>query len=204
MIKCIGLSICAVITRNASVKQGKDNQEFVSFGISYPVSGRNGEAKNLDISVSVNGGKDTASVYSTGRRVNVTGTLSIVKRNGKIYFNLRADDKGIVLVKSTEADKLEGTMSFRGKIGKKGVEDKTDKKGEPFKVFSAFSTDKDGDKPEFTWVRFLYFNPKEGEDFLQADTYIEASGDLQLEIFKEEVALACRLAEVKPWILEKN
>lgn len=203
MIKCIGLSICAVITRSASVKQGKENQQFVSFGITYPVSGRNGETKNLDISVSVDGGKDVASVYTTGRRVKITGTLSVAKRNGKTFFNLRADS-GIELVKSTEADKLEGTLSFRGKIGKKGVEAKKDKKEETFKVFSAFSSDKDGDKHEFTWVRFLYFNPKEGEDFLQADTYIEASGDLQLEIFKDEIALACRLSEVKPWVLNKN
>lgn len=202
MIRC-ELSACAVITRSASVKSGKDNNQFVSFGITYPIEGRNGEKKKLEVSVTVDGGKDVAAVYTTGRRVNILGNLMIVKRNGKVFFNLRADG-GVELTKSTEPDKFEGTMTFRGKIGKKGVEEKSDKKGEPFKVFSAFSTDKDGDKAEFTWVRFLYFNPKDGEDFLQANTYIEAKGELQLGVYKDEVSLDCRLSEVSPWELNKN
>lgn len=202
MIKCESTA-CAVITRSASVKAGKEDTQFVSFGITVPVVGRNGEKKNLEVSVTVDGGKDVAAVYTNGRRVNILGNLNIVKRNGKVFFNLRADG-GVELTKSTEPDKFEGTLLFRGKIGKKGIGEKEDKKGEKFKVFSAFSTDKDGDKAEFTWVRFLYFNPKDGEDFLQAGAYIEAKGELQLGVFKDEVTLDCRLADVAPWELNKK
>ena len=81
---------------------------------------------------------------------------------------------------------------------------KFNKNNDTYKAFSAFSTDKDGDKAEFTWIRFLYFNPKDDEDFLKADAYIEAKGDLQLGVFKDEISMDCRISEVKPWVLEKK
>lgn len=202
MIRC-ELTACAVITRSASVKAGKDDTQFVSFGITYPVVGRNGEKKNLEVSVTVDGGKDVAAIYTNGRRVNILGILNIVKRNGKVFFNLRADG-GVELTKSTDPDKFEGKMEFKGKIGKKGIDEKKDKKDNVFKSFSAFSSDRDGDKTEFTWVRFLYFNPKEGEDFLQPNAYIQAKGELQLGVFKDEISLDCRLEEVSPWELKKS
>ena len=202
MIRC-ELTACAVITRSASVKAGKDDTQFVSFGITYPVVGRNGEKKNLEVGVTVDGGKDVAAIYTNGRRVNILGMLNIVKRNGKVFFNLRADG-GVELTKSTDPDKFEGKMEFKGKIGKKGVDENKDKKDNVFKSFSAFSSDRDGDKTEFTWVRFLYFNPKEGEDFLQANAYIQAKGELQLGVFKDEISLDCRLEEVSPWELKKS
>ena len=202
MIRC-ELTACAVITRSASVKAGKDDAQFVSFGITVPVVGRNGEKKNLEVGVTVDGGKDVAAVYTNGRRVNILGILNIVKRNGKVFFNLRADG-GVELTKSTDPDKFEGKMEFKGKIGKKGVDEKKDKKDNVFKSFSAFSSDRDGDKTEFTWVRFLYFNPKEGEDFLQPNAYIQAKGELQLGVFKDEISLDCRLEEVSPWEFKKS
>lgn len=202
MIRC-ELTACAVITRSASVKAGKEDTQFVSFGITYPVVGRNGEKKNLEVGVTVDGGKDVAAIYTNGRRVNILGILNIVKRNGKVFFNLRADG-GVELTKSTDPDKFEGKMEFKGKIGKKGIDEKKDKKDNIFKSFSAFSSDRDGDKTEFTWVRFLYFNPKEGEDFLQPNAYIQAKGELQLGVFKDEISLDCRLEEVSPWELKKS
>ena len=93
-------------------------------------------------------------------------------------------------------------MNFRGKISKKGVEAKIDKHGTSFKAFSAFSTDKDGDNVEFTWVRFLCFNLND-EDFLKANVYIEAKGDLQLGVYKDEISLDCLLREVSPWKIDK-
>lgn len=202
MIRC-ELTACAVITRSASVKAGKDDTQFVSFGITYPVVGRNGEKKNLEVGVTVDGGKDVAAIYTNGRRVNILGILNIVKRNGKVFFNLRADG-GVELTKSTDPDKFEGKMEFKGKIGKKGIDEKKDKKDNVFKSFSAFSSDRDGDKTEFTWVRFLYFNPKDGEYFLQPNAYIQAKGELQLGVFKDEISLDCRLEEVSPWELKKS
>ena len=201
MIKC-NVTICAAISRAASVKNGKDGNSFLTFSVKLPVEGRDGSKKDLEISVSLDGDKSKASVFSQNRRVNVVGTLMVRKKNGKTYFNLRADSAELA---NSKADNLiEGTMEFRGKIGKKGVEDKTDKKSNAYKAFSAFSSDKDGDKVEFQWVRFLYFNPKDGEDFLQANTYVEVKGDLQLGVYKDEISIDCRVSEVAPWELENK
>lgn len=200
MIKC-NVSACAAINRAASVKNVKDNS-FLTFGIKIPVEGRDGSKKDLEISVSIDGDKSKASVYAVGRRLNISGTMTVRKKGGKTYFNLRADSAELANSKSENF--IEGTMEFRGKIGKKGVEVKTDKKEKTYKAFSAFSSDKDGDNVEFTWVRFLYFNPKDGEDFLQANTYVECKGDLQLGVYKDEISLDCRVSEVAPWELEKK
>jgi len=200
MIKC-NVSACAAINRAASVKNVKDNS-FLTFGITIPVEGRDGSKKDLEVSVSIDGDKSKASVYAVGRRLNISGTMTVRKKGGKTYFNLRADSAELANSKSENF--IEGTMEFRGKIGKKGVEVKTDKKEKTYKAFSAFSSDKDGDNVEFTWVRFLYFNPKDGEDFLQANTYVECKGDLQLGVYKDEISLDCRVSEVAPWELEKK
>lgn len=201
MIKC-DLNVGAVICRAASVKEGKDGNSFLSFNVKLPIEGRDGSSKDMEISVSADGDKSKVSIYAAGRRVNLTGSLIVRKKGGKIYYNLRADS--VSIANSKDADRIEGTMEFKGKIGKKGVDVKTDKKNNTYKAFSAFSTDKDGDKAEFTWVRFLYFNPKDDEDFLKADAYIEANGELQLGVFKDEISLDCRVSDVKPWVLERK
>ena len=64
--------------------------------------------------------------------------------------------------------------------------------------------DKTKDKPEFTWVSFLYFDPKDGEDFLKPGNYIDAKGTLQLGVFNDAITLDCVVSEVKPWILNKQ
>lgn len=201
MIKC-NVSICAVISRAASVKVGKDNNSFLTFSVKLPLEGRDGSKKDLEVSVSLDGDKSKASVFSAGRCVKADGVLHIRKKGGKTYFNLRAGN--VELANSKSESLIEGTMEFRGKTGKKAVEEKSDKKGNPYKVFSAFSSDKDGENMEYTWVRFLYFNPKEGEDFLQPSTYVTVKGDLQLSVYKDEVSLDCRVSEVSRWELEKK
>ena len=202
MIKC-EVSVCAAISRNASVKKDKDDNSFVSFGVKVPVVGRNKEKLNLDISVTTDGGKEIAAIYTTGRRVEIEGMMTIRKKDGKLYLNLRTTNEDLKLGKSTYGDKLEGTLMFRGKIGKNGVDSREDKYGHVYKTFSAFSLDKNGDKNDFTWVRFLYFDPKEGEDFLQAGSYIEGKGELQVGVYKNELSLDCRLQEVSHWEMNK-
>ena len=201
MIKC-DLNVCAVISHAASVKEGKEGKTFLSFSVKLPLEGRDGSKKDLEMSVSLDGDKSKAFSFSAGKRVSLVGTLFVRKKGGKTYFNYRADRAETV--NSKEENRLEGTLTFRGKIGKNGVEVKKDKNDETYKVFSAFSTDKDGDKAEFTWVRFLYFNPKDGENFLQANAYVDVKGDFQVDVYKNEVSLQCRVSDVAPWVYEKK
>lgn len=204
MIKC-DVNVCGVVSRNAAVKKDNDGKEFFVFGLQIPVKNRQGDEAKLEISVSNDGGKAKAAIFTTGKRVAVSGTMTVLKRKGKIYYNLRSEGDA-ELTSSKAEDNIDGTMTFRGKIGgKKGVEIRTDKNDKEYKVFAAFSSDKqqDGD-PEFTWVNFLYFNPKDGEDFLQANAYIEAKGRLELSVFKGDVTMECHVQEVKRWELEKK
>lgn len=201
MIKC-NVVVCGTISYTAVVKTANDGKCFLSFSVKVPISGRDNAKKDLVIGVSLDGDKSNAPVYSSGRKVTLTGVMNIIKKDGKTYYNLRADSAE--LANSKTEDKIEGTILFRGKVGKSGIEEKTDKNGKTFKVFSAFSTDKDGDKADFTWVRFLHFSPKDEEDFLQPSAYIECSGELQLGVFKDNISLDCRVRELSKWELIKQ
>ena len=200
MIKS-NLKVCAVINRAASVKKDKKGASYLSYGVQLPVSGKNGESQTLVINVMMAPRKGSVSDLTVGRRVALEGEMTIHKHGGKLCCYLRPESVELV---ENGSDSIEGTLEFRGKLGKKEVELKEDKNGNIYMVFSAFSTDKTKDKPEFTWVSFLYFDPKDGEDFLKPGTYIDAKGTLQLGVYHDAVTLDCLVDEVKPWILNKQ
>ena len=205
MIKC-DVTLCAVIDRQAQVKQGKDGQSFISFGVKVRIEGRDGVQSDLSVSVSVDGDKGKASVYTTGRRVQVKGILSPRKKGDSIYFNLRAT--AVDLVKSTEPDSIEGEMHFQGKIGKDrngkpAVDNRTDKKGNPFQTFSAYSSEKEGDNREYLWVRFLNFSPN-NESFVKAEAFVVVRGLLQLGVYNGKLDIGCRVKEIQPWTIQNN
>ena len=200
MIKS-NLKVCATINRAASVKKDKKGASYLSYGVQLPVNGKNGESQTLVINVMMAPSKGSVSDLTVGRRVALEGEMAIHKHGGKLSCYLRPERVELV---ENGSDSIEGTLEFRGKLGKKDVELKEDKNGNIYMVFSAFSTDKTKDKPEFTWVSFLYFDPKDGEDFLKPGTYIDAKGTLQLGVYHDAVTLDCLVDEVKPWILNKQ
>ena len=200
MIKS-NLKVCATINRAASVKKDKKGASYLSYGVQLPVSGKNGESQTLVINVMMAPSKGSVSDLTVGRRVALEGEMAIHKHGGKLSCYLRPERVELV---ENGSDSIEGTLEFRGKLGKKDIELKEDKNGNIYMVFSAFSTDKTKDKPEFTWVSFLYFDPKDGEDFLKPGTYIDAKGTLQLGVYHDAVTLDCLVDEVKPWILNKQ
>ena len=200
MIKCEDFTVCAVISKAAEVKQNGDGHPFITFNVRVPVKGRDGSGY-LTISVSADGDRGDTSFYSQDRRVTVHGTLSLRKKGDNIYYNLRADD--LRIENSNVSYRLEGKMYFKGKVGKKGVTEKKDSKGNPFQTFSAYSSDRNGDTTEFIWVRFLNFKPCH-EPFLAAGSFIEVKGDLQLSFYKGKVSVECVVAEVSQWVLEQR
>ena len=200
MIKS-NLKVCATINRAASVKKDKKGASYLSYGVQLPVSGKNGESQTLVINVMMAPSKGSVSDLTVGRRVALEGEMAIHKHGGKLSCYLRPERVELV---ENGPDSIEGTLEFRGKLGKKDVELKEDKNGNIYMVFSAFSTDKTKDKPEFTWVSFLYFDPKDCEDFLKPGTYIDVKGTLQLGVYHDAVTLDCLVDEVKPWILNKQ
>jgi hypothetical protein len=202
MIKIELEKLCAVISRKAEVKEGKNGQSFLSFSVKLPINGRNNTSKELEISVTADGDKTKAMVYSVGKRVDITGVLTVRKQGGRQFFNCRSER--VTLVSSTNDDVLSGTLSFRGKTGKKDIVTQKDKKEEDFKVFSAYSSDKNGDNTEFTWIRFLCFDKNLNLDIVKPSTYVEVSGEAQFDVYNDAISISCVVSAVKPWVLEKK
>ena len=94
-------------------------------------------------------------------------------------------------------------MEFRGKVSKKGIKELKDKEGKDFQSFAAFSSDKEGENREFTWVSFVNFSPIH-EDYFAAEKYVEVHGDLQLGIFKGELQIECKVKSIAAWDLNKT
>ena len=173
MIKC-NVTLCGTISRDASVRTGKDGKEFVSFPLQVSIPGKNGNDGNMEVSVSKDGGQDTVHEYRYGSRAKVTGTLLLKRRGEKLYFNL---SDSVDLSDAGNTDSVKGQMVFRGKTGKH-IEERKDKTGKPYLMFSAFSTEKVNDGFEYQWVRFFCFG-KEREEWLQPglNQYVPEAGN---------------------------
>lgn len=201
MIKC-NVTACGSIISSAEEKASKEGNKFMSFAISVPLQGRDQTVKELRINVSAPWNAEQTANYSTGRRVTINGVLYIRKYEGNTYFNLRTD-KAIEFNESTVPDRLEGNMEFTGKISKHGVEDRTSKKGNAIQTFSAFSSDKDGEKREFTWVNFLNLSPIHA-DYLAADKYVDIFGELKVDVYKSNLQLECLVKTAAAWNLPQS
>jgi len=53
MIKIEELKVCATINRAASVKKDKKGASYLSCGVVLPITGKNGETKELFINVRI-------------------------------------------------------------------------------------------------------------------------------------------------------
>ena len=116
MIKCNDVKVCAVISRAASEKTGKDGTKFLSFSVKPTITAYNGESKEIDINVTFNGDRGRMSELTVGKRVQVTGTLSVNKRNGEVKFYLRAESVEVVSAEDTDSN--EDELTFKQSIAK--------------------------------------------------------------------------------------
>ena len=134
MIKC-NVKVCGIINRAASVRQTAEGKPFVAFGLSVAVPATKGDAVNINISVAADN-SDVASL-AEGRRVAVDGILKIKGAPEKRqYFNLSAENIDLDPVAESG---IGGDMVFRGTLCK-DIVTPTDKKGNRFLRFSAYST----------------------------------------------------------------
>ena len=195
MIKC-NVKINGIISRAAQMRTDKDNKQLVSFPVSVVLPAKSGINKTVEVSVSMNGTSSDCSKYPAGQRVEMQGTLMLRKRGESLYFNFMADS--VTLNPADAKDKIEGEMEFRGSLGNKGIIMKNDKKGNPFVVFSGFSTEKVGENFEFIWVRFVRF-ASEVEPFFVPKALLSIKGTLELQYFKDSLSISCRVSEVAPY-----
>lgn len=196
MIKC-NVTVNGVISRAASMRTGKEGKAYISFAVKVNVSSKDGDScKAVEVSVLKESSNNELAQYSSGTRVELKGSLTFRKRGSNFYFNFHADSVDFSPVNNQ--DDIVGSMEFKGTIGKE-VNEKTDKKGRQYLIFSAFSTEKDGDIFEYTWVRFIRFAP-ENEAFLVPKGKIHINGTLGISIYQDKINLGCRVEEISEWV----
>jgi hypothetical protein len=92
-------------------------------------------------------------------------------------------------------------MTFFGKVGNK-IEVKDSKNGKKFLSTSGFSTTKEGEEFEYTWVRFIQFEAEKPE-WLVPKAGIEVKGKLELDVYNDKLDISCRVSELKEWVKQQ-
>ncbi len=99
-------------------------------------------------------------------------------------------------------DMVKGELVFRGKVGQH-IEEKKDKKDQPYTMFSAFSTEKVEDGFEYQWVRFFCFG-KEREAWLQPGVRVDAKGEITLSAYNGKVNVSCKVEELVQYVADSS
>lgn len=195
------VTVCGTVSRIAAVRNGKEGRQFVSFGVQTVVKAKSGINKTIDISVAKDymEGEDIGAIRQ-GTRIEVKGILTFRKKGDALYLNMEAT--GISLENVSGEDSVVGNLYFLGKSGK-NVEVKTTKKGDPFIVFSGFSTSKEDETFEYVWVRFVQFETERPE-WLAEKTPVDVQGALELSVYNDRLDIGCRVSELKPWEKEQQ
>ena len=198
MIKC-NVTIIGRVFRAPEIKNDREGNPFVTFGVSSELKD-NGETRDIDISVACDGEDEDVLSLSSGDRVKVKGVLTFRKREDVVFFNLSGSE---VKKDAKEKDKIEGTMSFRGTLGGKEIQEKQGKKG-AYRVFDAYSAEKIAeDKFAYIWVHFVDFS-EERPECLVPKAGINAEGALELTLFNDRLDIGCRVKSLSEWEKQFN
>ena len=138
MIKC-NVTINGIVSRTASMRTNKEGKSYIGFAVKTTIPSKAGGCKQVEIFVSKDGTDAELPSYVAGQRIGLKGVLTFRKREENLYLNFHAES--VDFLPENERDAIEGTIKFRGTVGKQ-VEKKRDKRGNPYWVFSAFSTEK--------------------------------------------------------------
>ena len=190
-------TINGTVSKTVSLRKDKDGRQMAQFSLRLTVPGSREDMSGKDVFVSVSYPADgfDANQVVTGTRIEASGTLTFRKSGENLYLNFLADN--INFNPTGEQDNIEGTLEFKGTVGKT-VEEKTDRKDRPYVSFSAFSSEKVKDAFEFIWVRFIRFDYTK-EPYLQPKAKIQATGKLSITAYQGRLSLDCLAASFKEW-----
>ena len=192
-------NVIGTIKRSASIRTDKNNNPYLSFLMAVNLPDAKANSKSIDVFVSLpNAKQEEAQSYVEGLRVAISGNLDIRKKREELNFYLTGNEVSTQDVATLDA--VTGTISFRGYLKKENIyEQKTDKNGHPFIVFSAYSLEKNGQEFVSTWVNCMRF-PEKGANidsiipkWLHAKAHVDVNGDLQLSSYNGMVRISCRV-----------
>lgn len=75
MIKC-NVTINGTVSRAATVRTNSEGHSFICFTVKVAIPAKSGAGKQVEISVSKDGGETSTAHYAVGARVEMQGTLT--------------------------------------------------------------------------------------------------------------------------------
>lgn len=195
-------NVIGTIKRSASIRTDKNNNSYLSFVMTVVLTDAKTSNHSIDVFVSLpNAKQDEAQVYVEGLRIAVNGNLDIRKKEDNQNFYLTGNT--VTTQNVAELDSISGSLSFRGYLKKENIyQQKTDKNGHPFIVFSAYSVDKNGQEFQSTWVNFMRFPEKDADvesiipEWLRSKAHVDITGELQVSSYNGIVRLSCRVKDM--------
>ena len=192
-------NVIGTIKRSASIRTDKDKNPYLSFIMTVNLPDAKANGKSVDVFVSLpNTGQDEAQSYVEGLRIAVNGKLDIHKKGEELKFYLTGNET--VTQNVADTDSISGTISFRGYLKKENIyEQKTDKNGHPFMVFSAYSLEKVGQEFVSTWINCMRFPEKDASietiipEWLHAKAHVDVNGTMSLSSYNGNVRISCRV-----------
>ena len=195
-------NVTGTIKRSASIRTDKNNNPYLSFVMTVVLTDAKATNKSIDVFVSLPKAKqDEAQSYVEGLRVTVNGNLDIRKKENNLNFYLTGNT--VTTQEVAELDTISGSLSFRGYLKKENIyQQKADKNGHPFIVFSAYSLEKNGEEYLSTWVNFMRFPEKDAEvesiipEWMRPKAHVDITGDLQVSSYNGVVRLSSRVKDM--------
>lgn len=195
--------VIGTVKRSASIRTDRNGNPYLSLVMAVSLPDARVGSNTIDVFVSVpNAGQNEARSLVEGARLAVTCSLDIRKKSEQLSFYLTGN--GIDTWDVSGLDAVSGTLSFRGYLKKdKLYQQKTDKKGRPYFVFSAYSLEKHDDAYATTWVNFMIFPKKRQEitslipSWFHAKARLNVTGDLQVSSYNGNVRLSSRVTSME-------
>lgn len=204
------VNLVGTVKRGATMREDKNKKSYLSFVMTVNISDGGENAKDMEIHVVYYHARENdVPLYGENRRIIAQGTLDIHKKGDDYRFYLSA--KKLSVKDVPDEDVITGEMQFRGRLRNNDImEEKIDKNGNPYLVFSAFSLEKVGAKFVSTWVRFMRF-PAKGAgietikpDWMQPKARISVSGDLQVSVYNGMFSFTCIVKSMDEYIKEND
>lgn len=193
------------IKRAATIRTDKNNQPYLSFILGITLTDSKGSAKDIELFVMDTKGKQSdISLYSEKKRVSVKGSMNIRTKGEELTYYINAES--ITTKEVAELDSIDGDLRVVGFLRKDKVcEEKTDRNGKPYLIFSAYSSEKVGDSFVNTWVNFRRFPEKDTgietvkPEWMQPKAHVIIDGDLHLEYYGGKVRISSRVKDMSLW-----